>query len=194
MAARLNIALCIAIVVVVALTWMLRRDFTERNLELLPGMVESVPSDAFAPNQNFPDGKTLQAPPPGTIPRSFTPVHYAATPEDAIRAGKELRSPFMQDSVAAIERGRNVFATFCQPCHGAGGLGDGPVVLHGFPPPPSLLAEKAMKLQDGQIFHIITYGQGNMPSLASQIAPLDRWRAVLHVRSLQTAQKPVAQK
>jgi hypothetical protein len=57
-----------------------------------------------------------------------------------------------------------------------------------------LLAENAMKLPDGTIFHLITYGRGNMPSLASQIEPMDRWRAVLGVRSLQATQRIAAGK
>ncbi len=190
----INIVLFIALLVVVILTWMLRRDFTERNYEIMPGMLESVPYDAFAPNPNFADGKTLQAPVPGTIPRSFVPIHYNATPEDALRAGKELVNPLSREGEAHAERSRMVYATFCQPCHGIGGVGDGPVVQHGFPPPPSLLAEKALTMGDGKMFHIATYGQGNMPSLASQIGPLDRWRAILYVRSLQAAQKAIAGK
>jgi mono/diheme cytochrome c family protein len=53
------------------------------------------------------------------------------------------------------------------------------------PPPPSLVAGRALTLKDGQIFHILTYGQNNMASYASQIDREDRWRAILYVRSLQ---------
>jgi hypothetical protein len=189
MRSGINIVLFVALLVIVSLTWMLRRDFTERNHELLPGMLESVPYDAFAPNPNFASGKTLQTPPQGTIPRSFVPIHYEATPEDAIRAGRELVNPIAQGAEAHAERAPKVYATFCQPCHGMGGLGDGPIVPHGFPPPPSLLVEKAVTMRDGQMFHIVTYGQANMPSLASQVEPLERWLAILHIRSLQAGKK-----
>jgi mono/diheme cytochrome c family protein len=192
MRSGINIVLLVALIAVVSLTWMLRRDFTERNDEILPGMVESVPYDAFSPNPNFPDGKTLQKPVAGTISRSFTPLPYRATPEDALRAGKELQRPFANEADPEPERGRMMYATYCQPCHGIGGAGDGPVVQRGFPPPSSLLAEKAVKMEDGTMFHIITYGQANMPSLASQMQPLDRWRAIQFVRSLQAAQKQTA--
>lgn len=181
----LNLVLMLLLALVVLLTWTLRRDFTERNLEFLPGMVESVPFNAQSATGAFPDGKVLRRPVRGTIPTNLAPLHYASSPEDAARAGRELRNPFPDTLEAAIERGPKVFQTFCQPCHGVGGMGDGTIVQHGFPPPPSLLAEKALKLKDGQIFHIITYGQGNMPSLASQITREDRWMAIDHVRSLQ---------
>ena len=40
-------------------------------------------------------------------------------------------------------------------------------------------------LTDGKIYHTITYGINMMGSHASQIAPTDRWRVVMFVRSLQ---------
>lgn len=189
----LNIILLFALVVVVALTWILRRDFTMRNLEFLPGMVESVPYNGQSANPFFEDRKTLRKPPPGTIARGFMPFPYDATPENALRAGMELRNPIPDTLQEAVERGAVVFATFCQPCHGTGGLGDGPVVQRGFPPPPSLLAEKARGMKDGQMFHILTYGQANMPSLAAQIRREDRWKVILKVRQMQRKATPLAE-
>lgn len=181
----LNTILLVLLVLVVVLTWTLRRDFTRRNLEFLPGMVGSVPFNAQSANPNFPDGKTLRKPVAGTIARGFMPFPYNATPEDAIRAGMELQNPVSDTLHEAVQRGSFVYATFCQPCHGTGGLGDGPVVRRGFPPPPSFFAEKALKMKDGQMFHILTYGQANMPPLAAQISREDRWKVILKVREMQ---------
>ena len=69
----LNIVLAISLVVLASLTWFLRRDYTRRNAEILPGMVVSVPYNAFSENSNFPDGKTLQSPPPGILAKGFFP-------------------------------------------------------------------------------------------------------------------------
>jgi hypothetical protein len=44
-------------------------------------------------------------------------------------------------------------------------------------------------MRDGQLFHVVTYGQGNMSGYASQIGEDDRWRAVAHVRHLQRSAK-----
>lgn len=121
------------------------------------------------------------------------PLHYAATPADALRAGEELASPLEPGNVRARERGAFVFANFCAVCHGAGGAGMGPVAQRGYPPPPSLLAEHAQKMKDGQLFHILTYGQNNMPSYASQLSRADRWNVVLYVRTLQAAAPPISQ-
>jgi len=178
-----NGILFVGLVTIILLTWFLRRDYTTRNYEFLPGMVVSVPYNAQDPNPNFHDGKTLQYIDEHTIAKGYSPLHYNVTPEDAKQAGEKLKNP-VPDTLDN-ERGEKVFLTFCQPCHGTGGLGDGNVVKRGFPPPPSLLAEKAMKMKDGQLFHIITYGQNNMPSLASQVERIDRWRVIKYVRSLQ---------
>jgi mono/diheme cytochrome c family protein len=84
---------------------------------------------------------------------------------------------------AQRERGATVFTNFCQVCHGPLGLGNGPVALGGFPPPASLQAERAVQMKAGQMFHVLTYGQGNMPSLAAQLSEDDRWSVILHVRT-----------
>jgi len=44
-------------------------------------------------------------------------------------------------------------------------------------------------MKGGQIYHIITYGQRNMPSFASQVVRADRWRVAAYIRSLQ--QQPI---
>lgn len=182
-----NVLLLLAFVGSLALNWTLGRDMSQPNSDFLPGMAESVPYGAFAPNPNFPDGKTLREPAPGTIPQGHLPLHYGPTPEDAVRAGQELHNPFRAEDAAVRERGAQVFANYCQVCHGPQGLGNGPVTQRGVPPPPSFLTGKSKDMKDGHLFHILTYGQGNMPSYASQLSREDRWRAIVHVRSLQQA-------
>lgn len=179
-----NLALAIVLVVIVSAYVGIDADPAVPNWEFLPNMVRSVAADTFAPTPLLAGGQTLQAPPAGTIPRGLPPLHYAATPEDAVRAGEELVNPYATDDAEALIRGGVVFGNYCAVCHG-GGLGDGPVTLRGVAPPPSFFAENALKLKDGQMFHILTYGQKNMPSYAAQVSREDRWKAILHVRSLQ---------
>lgn len=187
----LNIVLLVAFFASLGLNWMVRPRPAQPNREFIPEMVRTPRYNAFSANPNFSDGKTLQRPEQGTIARGFLPLHYSATPEDAIRAGETLSNPILQSDSASIARGKTVFANFCVPCHGALGRGDGLVVQRGFPAPPSLYADNARHIKDGQIFHILTYGQKNMPSYASQISRQDRWNVIAYVRSLQKQAAPV---
>ena len=150
-------------------------------------MVRSVAAKSFSPNAVFADGKTLQKPAPGTIPRGLLPLHYQATPEDARRAGEELANPFSSSDENALKQGATVYANFCVACHGLTRAGDGPVARRGYPPPPAA----PPPIKDGEMFHIVTYGRGNMPSHAAQLSREDRWKVTLFIRSLQ--QKAAAQ-
>jgi mono/diheme cytochrome c family protein len=180
-----NICLLLLLFTIVALNWLTSTNPRQPNDEFLPEMAHSPRYNTFSANPNFLDGQTQQSPLPGTIARGFLPLHYRATPEDALRAGEELHNPLKADDLRAQQRGASIFANYCQACHGPGGKGDGLAAQRGVPPPPSLLAEKALRLKDGQIFHILTYGQANMASYASQLAREDRWHVILHVRALQ---------
>ncbi len=181
----LNLSLLILLIASAVGNWVLRPDFSRPNMEFAPDMAHGPRYNAFATNPNFADGKTLQREPGASIPRGFMPLHYGATPDDALRAGNELSAP--PASPATLARGEFVFQNYCATCHGPGGLGNGPVAQRGFPPPPSLLADKTRKMKDGQLFHVLTYGQNNMPSYASQVSREDRWNVIAYVRSLQQA-------
>lgn len=182
----LNWSLGAVLAGLIALDWFGARDFRRPNYEILPNMAHAPRYNAFEPNPNFADGLTLQPPPAGTIPRGMAPFPFEATPQDAIRAALTLKNPIDPAAdPAALTRGATLFTRFCQPCHGPGGAGDGPIAKRGFPPPPSLTAEHARLMQDGQAFHVITLGQGNMPGYAAQIDPDDRWRIVLAMRRIQ---------
>jgi mono/diheme cytochrome c family protein len=180
-----NWLLLLAVIATVGLHAFADRDPTRRNVEVLPEMAYSPAYDSFAANPNFPDGKTLQLPQPGTIARGRLPLHYGTSFVDVLRAGDELHNPFPSDDAAARERGAFIYANYCQMCHGTGGKGDGPLVSRGIPLPASLLAPQTAQRKDGEMFHVLTYGQRNMPSHAAQLSREDRWKVILYVRSLQ---------
>jgi mono/diheme cytochrome c family protein len=189
---RLNLILLVLMAGTLAAAWSVGRDVSRPNYEsVIEGQMGHSPAyDSFAPNPNFPDGVTLRSPPAGTIARGQMPLPYKATPQDAVRAGLELHNPFSKKDDNCVKRGAAVFTNFCQVCHGPFGLGDGPVTQGGFPPPPSLLADRALRMPEGQMFHVLTYGQGRMPAVAPQLSRPDRWCAILYVRQLQLFHVP----
>lgn len=185
----LNGVLLVLLAIGGILNWMLGSDHRQPNREFLPEMVHAVPHESFGKHPDLPNRMVMQAPPEGSIARGHLPLHFQATPKDAERAGEELLNPFKTEDARWQKRGAVVFANYCALCHGTGGAGDGPVSQRGMSPPPSLLAKKATDLKDGQIFHIITYGQGNMPAHAALLARADRWAAILHVGQLQNVKR-----
>jgi len=165
-------------------------DESKTNFEYMPDMVSSIAYDSYATNPNTADGRTLMKPPLGTVPRGYTPVLYGPGPEEAARAGRELTNPW-PDTELTRKRGDIAFQRWCSPCHGREGAGDGPVTRK-FPRPPSLTAPHARGLADGQLFHVITFGQGVMPAYGQAVMADDRWKIVRAVRALQAAATPPA--
>ncbi|MHB0971666.1 MAG: c-type cytochrome [Thermoanaerobaculia bacterium] len=182
----INGVLLAGVALIIGANFTIRGNPTSRNFDVLPEMVASVPYDSFSANPNFADGMTLRPMVAGTVTYRSTPLHYGTTPEEAQRAGRELANPAKPDA-ATLARGQAIYMTYCEVCHGPAGKSDGPVAQRGYPAPPPFVdpAAKSRAMADGQIFHIITYGQNNMPSYALQIEPADRWKAVLWVRELQ---------
>ena len=122
MARSINGLLLVALLGMVGLNWAGPSDIRRRNFEYFPDMARSARYNTFAPNPNFADGKTLQSPVPGTIPVD-DPAASSRFREDELvpRAGDERQNPFSAGDAAALARGRVVFESFCQPCHGREG-------------------------------------------------------------------------
>jgi len=196
-------ALLAAALAVVLLTYVsLKPDYTRRNVEFLPDMVTSPAYESQAPCPAFPDGKTLQRPPAGTIARGFLPLEvdgvlldvrtpYKELPPEQVGLWDRLPPPWAgkePDALAAqadLARGSFVFTNFCAVCHGPAGAGDGPVTKLGVPPPTPLTGDGAKQKSDGHLFRIVTVGEGNMPSYASQVSREDRWKVIRYIRWMQ---------
>lgn len=82
-----------------------------------------------------------------------------------------------------------IFLVNCAICHGPALDGNGPLWKGGdgpFPAAPRNLKDAYTKaLSDGQIYHVITYGKGQMGSYASQVKPDQRWWIIKYIRSKQ---------
>ncbi len=167
------------------------KDKRSTGWEYAPNMYEHIAYDPDQKNPNFKDGKTAQLPPAGTIPVGFAKFDYPNTKEGYELAGTEVKTTLPQTATNFAE-GQVLFEHFCSPCHGLGGMGNGLVVAHGYPPPPSYSKGQssrggAMKdLTDGKIYHTITYGVNAMGSYASQLSPEERWKVIMYVHHLQT--------
>jgi len=193
---RLNIFLACLLVLVVAMLAFSRVDHSRPNYQVVIGddMTYGPAYTSYSANSNFANGRTLQPPVPGTIAREAQVFHFEPTPQDALRAGEELINPVELNTelgAASADQGAATYKTFCVSCHAADGKGNGPVAKRGFPPPPSLLTGKSREMKDGQLFHILTYGQNSMPEFAAQLPPARRWDLINHIRQIQQAVPPI---
>lgn len=166
------------------------KDKRSTGWEYAPNMYEPIAYEAYQPNTNFKNGTTAQVPPAGTIPVGFVRFDYSNNKEGYDKASLEVVNTYITNSKNLAD-GKVLFEHFCSPCHGIQGQGDGLVVQHGYPAPPSYSKGQssrggAMKdLTDGKIYHTITYGLNAMGSYASQLNPDERWKVVLYVHQLQ---------
>ena len=154
-------------------------------------IIQYMPHMSTTPNlkpqrgyDGFGDGTGMLMPPEHTVARGHKP-YYFETPEEA---DAKLKNPLANDRLT-LERGQKIYNIYCLVCHGPRGHGDGPVV-NPFPIPKSLQSEDMLRWGDGHLFHVITKGQGVMPSYAQQIQPEDRWAVIRYVRALQRADHP----
>ncbi len=106
-------------------------------------------------------------------------------------------------------RGQERYNIYCFTCHGADGYGDGPThlraadrqmrdpagtvwlqptSLHAVDPDTGEPQFAPERYPDGQLFHVISAGRGNMPGYRGQINEHDRWAIVAYVRAMQLSQ------
>ncbi|MBI5607443.1 MAG: cytochrome c [Deltaproteobacteria bacterium] len=169
----------------------------EPNMEFAPWinhMMFSSAAESFAPSPVnaktgkpvFANGRVNQLPPAGTIPRDFVPLHFSNDEAGRLAAAAAFPKAPVEASPENLARGAWGFATFCVPCHAADGSGAGLVAKKaGWNFPIGYTDSNAGKWADGYLFHLVSYGRNNMPSYASQINQLDRWKIILHLRALQ---------
>jgi mono/diheme cytochrome c family protein len=124
-----------------------------------------------------PDWPVQSVPPEGTIARDEA-------------SGEPPRPAITMD---LLIRGQERFGIYCTPCHARDGYGDGIVVRHGFPPPPSLHDRDVRTRGDDVYFRVITQGLGKMPPYASAVPSTDRWAIISYIRALQLSQNAPAE-
>ena len=155
------------------------------NIEVIQDMMEQPALKAQDYEPGNPQKSSMRVPPKGTWPKNVKPYLYRGNP---IAAGQKLKNPYASNqSPEFTALGKRLYGNYCTVCHGPTGQGDGPVAekFVGIKP-PSLVTDKAKKLPDGQLFHIITDGQGLMGTYIHQLpVEKDRWAVVNYVRSLQ---------
>lgn len=171
-------------------------DYNDPGVEFAPNMYRPVGYEPFRQteaNPINPMGLNMRLPVVGTVSRANYATNFGSGDSAVVDL---MMYNISKDSIGIAERtltnpvplnektlaeGKVLYERYCQHCHGAGGAGDGTVgkVYKGVP------NYKALELNDGHTFHVITYGKGRMWPHGSQIDPEERWKIVHYVHQLQ---------
>jgi mono/diheme cytochrome c family protein len=87
---------------------------------------------------------------------------------------------------ATREKGRQIFRSKCQRCHGPGGRGDGSESDPDRPPPDLTDASRAARNPDGVMFYKVWNGRRKpkMPAFSAELSRDDTWTVVHFVKGL----------
>lgn len=153
-------------------------------IHLNPSMDHQPKVRAQAASTFFYNGAAMREPVPGT-------VAIGGLKEDApFFTGRGADGQFVATNPApvdeqVVERGRERYRIYCQPCHDARGDGRGILFQRGNVPTATFHDDKIRSYPDGQVFDVITNGTGLMSGYRWPIPPADRWAIVAYVRQLQ---------
>jgi mono/diheme cytochrome c family protein len=121
---------------------------------------------------------------PRVTPADTLPVHGGEPPMSLEQATVKMHDP-LEATPQNLAQGKIQFNTYCAPCHGESGVGDGPVAHLLSKPPKNLIAGASKDLPDGYIYGAIRNGILSMPSYAEEMPIEQRWQAVIYLRTLQ---------
>lgn len=134
----------------------------------------------------------------GTIARGDIAAYpYPGTDTGYIQA-KAFKNPLdtVNLSKEQMTEAERLYLVNCAICHGPKLDGNGPLWKGGdgpFPAAPRNLMDAYSKaLADGQMYHVIMHGKGQMGSYASQLHPEQRWMVIKYIRSKQGPAKDTA--
>ena len=160
---------------------------TRDQWQRLPSPDDAVA--AFSWFSTMPKGLAIQpyqmprAPVPGTVPVTGAEAPSVPwTPQNAAAVDR-MKNPAARTS-ESINRGKNRFEIYCQPCHGPAGDGKGPVASK-LGSVRDLTSPQVRAYTDGRLYAAIRHGFGLMPAYGDKVRGEDRWNIVNYVRVLQ---------
>ena len=131
--------------------------------------------------------ESIAPPGPGSVPINGGETVPQPLTDDESVAMKEAAAA-IENPVAAtaesIARGKVFYETNCLVCHGAEGLGDGPVGQKFVEKAPVDLNDAYTQDQAvGQLFFTLTRGRAKMPFYRDALSPAERWDVINYVKN-----------
>jgi len=168
----------------------------DTGYEYMPNMYRSPSYETYGENELYENNSNALMPVEHTIPRGHVPFDYENTPEGFALAGAELTNP-ITDNAKMLAEGKVLYSQFCAHCHGKKGDGKGTITNPIYGGVPAYQDNVQIRrsggtmadMNDGQIYHTITFGLNAMGPHASQLMPEERWKIVRYVHELQKGNK-----
>ena len=159
-------------------------DNSKPNYQYMPNMYEPVSYGTYSESSAFKNGKEGQLPVEGTINRGFVPYGYENSTAGYDLAKLNSKSPLDSISEKDEAKSKALFEIYCAICHGNEGNGKGKLVTQG-----KILGVPSYKdrvINEGSIYHVMTYGLNSMGSYANQVNQHERWLIASYVVKLKS--------
>lgn len=101
------------------------------------------------------------------------------------KAAVDIKNPEPKNSTT-IKNGMVLYQSYCAPCHGKNGKGDGPAAASLNPKPADHTSPEVQTESDGTLFYKISEGRAGtaMPPFKAVLHPDQRWAIVNYIKTL----------
>lgn len=122
----------------------------------------------------------------GTIRRGDLFPYSLPNNDSGYAASAGVKNPLPALTADQIKEATRLFNINCAICHGEKMDAQGPLATGGkVPAIANLTLKNYVDMPEGTMFHVVTYGKGNMGSYASQLTREERWMVVEYVKRFQ---------
>lgn len=163
------------------------RDKRSPGRVYMPDMAYSRAYEAYAQNNLKQDGiNYVNYPVDGTIRRGDLFAYTLANDTNGYNTSVTVKDPLEPLDSVHMKEAERLFNINCAICHGPKMDAQGPLAVSGkVGGIANLMQETYLKKPEGQMFHVVTYGKGNMGSYASQLDRRQRWMVIQYIKSVQ---------
>jgi mono/diheme cytochrome c family protein len=177
---------CIAVIVTATSC---QRTHRGTGRAYMPDMGYSVAFETYAASQERLDKYEAHynnKPVEGTIARGDAFPYKPKNDSAGLLLAVSVTNPLATLEEKDMQEAGRLYLVNCGICHGAKLNGDGPLFKGGDGPFTSKPADLvASKMTEGSMFHVATYGKGQMGSYASQLNTKQRWMVISYIKSKQ---------
>jgi len=133
-------------------------------------------------------------PVPGTVSRGEELPYHLKNDTLGYAQSAAVANPMQKLSSGDLLEAERLYLINCAICHGSKMDGNGPLYKGGEGPyaakPATLVGDPVIEaLSEGTIFHVQTYGKGQMGSYASQLSRKQRWMISSFIKQKQVESK-----